>query len=429
MFARVLLCFFLFLSMASFAEAKKSQSVAKDYQEYLNFFEKVYKTFEEHYFLEPNRQVYNDFLEKFRTKIYAQLKAENQTIANANGPDGRSHRGKSDDYVRWHAAWYLVDALKSKDDKFSQFYPPGKPAQEFQHEALGQRVDLGIEGKKVDAGFLITRIEPRSDAYDQGLREEDILLSVDGKDLKTLPEDQIKLLINPMVGPKVSEVRVSINYFSYELKKQLTITPVTKEYFRQTVFLRQTAVEGIFCLEVPKFNRTTGDDMFRFLQVIRPYNPRGLVMDLRGNPGGPPLAAREISSFFLKNGEDFAYFQKRGEPKDNLDVPKIPEQYWFKGPIAILVDADSGSATELFTGVMQFRGRATVMGVNTAGQVLLKSTFTLEDGSVLGLVVAPGYLPDGTRFSFNGVTPDQIITGAPKEGLINLAATFLALKS
>ena len=87
------------------------------------------------------------FLQKFTNQIYAQLKGE----------------GKSNDYVRWRSAWYLVDALRSKDDRFTQFYPP-KPAVKFQHEALGEKIDLGIEGKKNTIGFLVTRMEPRSDA-------------------------------------------------------------------------------------------------------------------------------------------------------------------------------------------------------------------------------------------------------------------------
>ena len=380
---------------------------AKDMnQEYVHFFEKVYKTFEDNYFLAPNREVYNDFLKKFHARIYPQLKSER----------------KSSDYVRWRASWFLVEALKSKDDKFSQFYPP-KPAEKFQHEALGQRIDLGIEGKKVDAGFLVTRIEPRSDAYDKGLREDDILLRTDGKELKAISQEDIEKQLSPLIN-----TRVNITYFAHEAKIEQTIEAVSKEYFKQTVFLRPVAVAGVFCLEIPKFNRTTGDDLFRFLQLIQQYNPRALVLDLRGNPGGPPLAAREIASFFLKGADEFAYFQKRGVPKDSLNVPTIPDPYKFKAPIAILVNQDSGSAAELFTGIMQFRGRAVVFGTNTAGQVLLKSMFPLDDGSMVALVTAPGYYPDGTRFSFNGITPDQVITGAPKEGLINLAAAYLVLK-
>lgn len=379
----------------------------KSYKEYTDFFEKVYQTFEANYYLEPNREVYNHFLEKFNTKIYAQLKSE----------------GKSDDYVRWRSAWYLVDALKSKEDRFTQFYPP-KPAVKFQQEALGEKIDLGIEGKKNDIGFVVTRMEPRSDAYEKGLREDDIIMQIDGVSIRGWTQQVIDNKLTPLVNTKVK-----LFYLSNETKQQKTITAVSKEYFKQTVFLHPVPVNGVFCLEVPKFNRSTGDDMFRFLKLVQAQHPLGLVLDLRGNPGGPPLAAREISAFFLKGGEEFAYFQKRNAPKADLDVPVIDPQYQFTAPIVILVDADTGSAAELFSGIMQFRGRAVVLGVNTAGQILLKSMFPMDDGSMVALVTARGHYPDGSVFSFDGITPDKTISDAPKDGLINLAAAYIAMKT
>jgi len=379
----------------------------KNYQAYTDFFEKVYKTFEDNYYLAPDRKIYDHFLEKFNNNIYAQLKSE----------------GKSDDYVRWRSSWYLVEALRSKDDRFTQFYPP-QPAVKFQHEALGEKIDLGIEGKANEIGFLVTRMEPRSDAYDKGLREGDILLKIDQLSVKGMAEDTIESKLTPLVNSKVK-----LFYLSNETKINKTIEAVSKEYFKQTVFMHPVPVDGVFCLEVPKLNRMTGQDMYHFLQLIQAQNPKGLVLDLRGNPGGPPLAAREISAFFLKGGDEFAYFQKRDAPKADLDVPVIDSQYQFTGPIVILVDNDTGSAAELFTGIMQFRGRAVVLGVNTAGQILLKSMFPMDDGSMVALVTARGYYPDGSVFSFDGITPDKIISGAPKDGLINLAAAYIAAKA
>ena len=340
----------------------------KDYKQYTDFFEKVYKTFEDNYYLAPDRKIYDHFLQKFNTNIYAQLKSE----------------GKSNDYVRWRSAWYLVDALRSKDDRFTQFYPP-KPAVKFQHEALGEKIDLGIEGKKNDIGFLVTRMEPRSDAYEKGLREDDIILQIDGESVQG---HEPRMPLTDKLTPLIN-THVKLSYLSNETKTQKTIDAVSKEYFKQTVFLHPVPVDGVFCLEVPKFNRMTGEDMYRFLKLIEAQNPKGLVLDLRGNPGGPPLAAREISAFFLKGGDEFAYFQKRNAPKADLDVPAIDPQYQFTGPIVILVDADTGSAAELFAGIMQFRGRAVVLGVNTAGQILLKSMFPMDDGSIGGLGHGP----------------------------------------
>jgi carboxyl-terminal processing protease len=399
----ILVVVFCALGLVTSPQAANTQ----DHQQYTDFFEKVYQTFQDNYYLPPDRKIYDDFLRKFNTRIYAQLQSE----------------GKSNDYVRWRSAWYLVEALRSKDDRFTQFYPP-KPAVKFQHEALGERIDLGIEGKKDGAGFLVTRMEPRSDAYEKGLREEDVILQIDGKSVRTMTDEAVNGKLNPLVN-----TRVKLSYLSSETRVQKTLEAVSKEYFKQTVFLHPVPVNGVFCLDVPKFNRMTGQDMYRFLKFIQAQDPKGLVLDLRGNPGGPPLAAREISAFFLKGGDEFAYFQKRNSPKADLDVPLIDSSAQFTGPMVILVDADTGSAAELFAGIMQFRGRAAVLGVNTAGQILLKSMFPMGDGSMVALVTARGHYPDGQVFGFDGITPNKIITDAPKDGLINLAAALIAMQT
>jgi len=382
-------------------------STDTEYKQYTDYFEKVYQNFEDNYYLAPDRAVYNHFLEKFNKIIYAQLKSE----------------GKSNDYVRWRSAWYLVDALRSKDDRFTQFYPP-KPAEKFKHEALGEKIDLGIEGKKNDIGFLVTRMEPRSDAYDKGLREDDLILKIDGASVRRMSEDVINGKLTPLIN-----THVKLSYLSNDTKANKVIDVVSKEYFKQTVFLHPVPVDGVFCLEVPKFDRMTGADMYRFLQIINAQHPKGLVLDLRGNPGGPPLAAREVSAFFLKGGDELVYFQKRNEPKIDLDVPTVDPQYQFSGPIVILVDAGTGSAAELFSGIMQFRHRAVVLGVNTAGQILLKSMFPMGDGSSIALVTARTHYPDGSVFGFDGITPDKVINDAPKDGLINLAAALIEMKA
>ncbi len=382
---------------------ENSSQAASDLEQYVAYFHKVFDVMTANYYESPDPQKLTDFIEKFKSKIYPQLMAE----------------GKSNDYVRWRATWYLVDSLKTKDDKFSQFYPP-KPAEEFQHEALGQRVDLGIEGKKQAEGYLVTRLEPRADAYEKGLRENDVIVKIDGKMLNKFDQTAIENLLNPVIN-----TQVALRYQTGADRTTRDVTLISKEYFKQTVFSCPVSVPGIACLEIPKFNRTTGDDLFRFLSMVKQQDPQGLVLDLRGNPGGPPLAAREISSFFLRGGDEFAYFQRRGQDKASLDVPSINESLKFTGPIVILVNADSGSAAELFTGIMQFRKRALVIGETTAGQVLLKSMFPIDDGAMVALITSLGYYPDNTTFGFKGITPDKIIVDAPKDGLINLAAAMI----
>jgi len=376
----------------------------EDYQEYLSFFEEVYQIMESNYYHPIPREAYERFIEKFDTKIYSQLKGEN----------------KSNDYIRWRSAAFMIDFFKPEEDIFSAFYPP-KPAKEYEETVLGKRIDLGIEGGLIDQGFQTIYVEPRSDAYKNGLRKDDIILKIDERDVVDLKAEEITKLLTPL-----ENTTVTITYLDFKNKIKREINVISQEYFKQTVFMARVEVPHIYCLEIRRFNRKTAEDVFRFLKFMREQGPiKGLILDFRGNPGGPPLAAREISSFFLTPGEDFAYFQKRGQPKASLDVPKIPQSYHYDGPMVILVNEKSGSSSELFSGILQRRGRAILMGQNSAGQVFLKSMFHFDDESMLLLVTARGHHPDGKPFSFQGLIPDRYIREEEDIDIIKYAATYL----
>ncbi len=392
----------------AWAKSKKEKSRPAQteqglYQSYLDFFEKVYKVMDENYYQPVSRDALDNFIGLFKTKIYPQLLAEK----------------KSDDYVKWRSASFLVKHLKAKEDIFSELYPP-EPAKEYKASALGTRQDLGIEGEKVPEGFKVTKLEPRADAYEKGLRENDVIIKVDQTVLKDEPVEKIQELLSPLMDTKVN-----LSYLAQGVEeKQMEV--VSKEYFKQQLFPRPTKFPFIYCLELQHFNQKTADDMLRFLQYFKKLGPiNGLIIDLRGNPGGPPLAAREISSFFLPGGEEFAYFQKKGQNKAMLDVPSIPESFHYTGPMVILIDQGSGSASELFSGVLQKRGRAVLMGQNSAGQVMLKSMFPLDDGSMVLLVTARGHHPDGSTFSFSGLMPDRLVKPEEQIDLVDYAAKYL----
>ncbi len=373
------------------------------HQQYLPFFEEIYSLMEAQYFFELNRSDFDRFLEVFDAQIYP----------------GILRQRKSQDYIRWRSAAYLVDMLKQPDDKFSRFLPP-KPAQEFAKEVYGKKIDLGIEGHLTEKGMLIDFIEPRSDAYEKGMRENDLIVRIADQDVLKLGEARLKEMLNPLEG-----TTILINFFSGQTRAPHTIEVLCREYFKQTVFLRPTGVADIYCLEIAKFNKGTPDDFSRLLGLIGPRNPKGLVLDLRDNPGGPPLAARAISSFFLPNGKALVYFEGRKRPRADLDIPVIPARFQVDWPVAVLVNKGTGSAAELFSGMLQDHKRAVVLGEQTAGQVLLKSMFDLSDGSTLALVNARGHFPDGRPFPFDGVMPDESLTVTGKSEAVNLAAKYL----
>ncbi len=382
----------------------KPQSV---HDSYLAYFEEVYKVMNTNYFFDIKRSDFDRFIKVFDEKISKNLLLE----------------GKSSDYVRWRSAAYLVDYLKQPDDIFSRFLPP-KPAEKFAQEVYGQKIDLGIEGHLIAPGFQVDFIEPRSDAYAMGLRENDLIISLDGQEVAKLGEAKVKELLVPLQGAKVK-----IDYLDSVRRTPHEIQPVSKEYFKQTVFLKSTGIKDVYCLDIQRFNRETNEDVGRFLVYLASKNPKGLVIDLRTNPGGPPLAALAISAFFLPNDQLFAYFEGRHKPRAELTIPHLPDAYHFDWPMIVLVSKNTGSAAELFSGILQDRKRAMVMGQDTAGQVLLKSLFDMSDGSTLAMVVARGHFPDGRPFPFDGVKPDEVMTKDQADDMVSMAAKYLFLKS
>ncbi len=378
-----------------------------EYQYCVKYFEKIYEAMDKNYYRPVPRSSFERFLGRFDKKIYPKLKSI----------------GKPGNYIKWRSAAYLVDALKTSEDIFSALYPP-KPAKEYQQTVLGKRIDLGIEGELTQEGFLVTKLEPRADPYQKGMRSQDVILQIDNVSVKKLTAEEIKEKLVPLEGAKVKLV-----FLDKRANKKMLIEVISQEYFKQTVFLVPLAVPHIYCLQMERFNQKTSEDMLNYLvYIMNQDKDSSLILDLRGNPGGPPLAAREISSFFLPAGEEFAYFQKRGLPKSSLDIPKIPKKYRYAGEMVILVDEKSGSSSELFSGILQRRKRAVIMGRNTAGKVFLKSMFDLEDKSMLLLVTGRGYHPDGTPFSFDGVEPDERVASDQDDQLINFAAQYLFKK-
>ena len=376
------------------------------YQAYLQFFQDVYKTMSDNYYKDIKRSRYDRFLTLFNEKIYARLRGE----------------GKSSDFVKWRSAAFLVDALKEQEDIFSAFFPP-KPAKEYEQTALGKKIDLGIEGIKQDRVFRVDNVEIRSDAYQKGLRIGDRIYKIGEKEVETLTEKVILDLLSPFEGEALSL------YYRDEGEIFHTIQVTSQEYFKQMVFLMPTKLAGIYGLRIKRFNRKTAEDVFRFLEMFRTQKPnglmRGLILDLRDNPGGPPLAAREISAFFLRPGEVLTYFKKHNQPRVELDIPKIPSQYHIRVPMVIFIDKNSGSAAEMFAGVMQKKGRAILMGEDSAGQVMLKSMFHFDDESMLLLITQRGHYPDGSVFSFDGLTPDRRIAQMQGENLLDYASKYL----
>ena len=385
-----------------YAQELVDKKEKETYRSYRDSFEEIYTMMKDNYYFAVDRKQFDAFMQKFDQEIFAKL--DDKTRVN--------------EFALMRSGAFLVDFLKTPDDRFSALFPP-QAAKEFEQEVLGVRVDLGIEGDVCEDGFCVSFVESRADAFEKGLRPSDVLVKIGNVALKRLTREKIQKLLTPEINTVTR-----LEYQRPDVTGTAVIEVVSREYFKETVFPLTIPYPGIYGLQIRQFNRMTAEDLSKYLFLINQQSPRGLILDLRGNPGGPPLAAREIVSFFLEPGKNFVYFQRKGDERNYLDVPSIPQEYRYRGPVVILVNHESGSASELFSGVMQKEGRALLMGANTAGQVFLKSMFNLKSGAMLLLVTARGHFTTGEAFHFNGLTPQLAMEGKGND-LVYFAAGYL----
>jgi len=339
------------------------------------------------YYQPVSPEKYEKFVATYKAKVLSRLKDRKNVVKE----------------IKHLGAGLMVNKLKDPNDIFSSFIPP-REAKEFKEKALGYSQGIGIEGALIDTGYLIDRVELRSDSYKKGIRPGDIIISVGGRNIIGLSEEEFKTAMFPPLGAVVS---LEILFRDTQEITQVDVKVI--EFFNETLSSVPTGIPGMFYVKINQFNKKTGEDMKLLLSYFMRQNMNKLVIDLRGNAGGPPLAAREIASMFLKPNVDLFYFQRKNRPRAILKT--FYSNIRYTGRIAILIDKGSGSASELFAGTLRERERAIIIGSErSAGKTLLKSMFHFEDKSMLLLVTSLAYLYNGDTYDTKGIEPDFLVT-------------------
>lgn len=296
----------------------------------------------------------------------------------------------------------MVTRLRDEEDTFTNFIPP-KEAEKYKEEIYSYESAIGIEGVKMNDVFVINHVEIRSPAYKEGIRVNDILLAIENIGIAELSEEEISALLRP---PLEHELHLVVAKVEDQELKEYRIT--SEEYFTEALFKIPTPVEGVLYLKIDAFNKKTEEDLRRNLISYGLDNIRFLILDVRDNPGGPPLAVRSIASIFIGPGQNLFYYKKKNVPEFGLVSPE--EDLFYTGPMAVVVNEKSGSASELLAGTLQEYNRAVIAGKsNTAGFAFLKGVSDFEDGSALAMITGWAYLFTGEELGKEGIRPDIII--------------------
>jgi carboxyl-terminal processing protease len=323
----------------------------------------------------------------------------------------------------------LNGLMNAPGDRFTNYFDPAF-YKSTTDEMAGQFSGIGATVKKDDktGGLLIVSTLDGSPARAAGLQAGDLILTVDGQDITPLTEEEI---IGKVHGPSGTVVKLGVIHSG-------STTPVTIAITRQTISLPDVTTAlykdyagkfDIGYISLAEFGDHASADFAGGLKKLNADHLKGLIFDLRGNPGGYLTAAIDIASDFMPTG---TVLIERGRDRSENTYKVTGKSIAPHVPLVVLVDSGSASAAELVSGALQDNGRAKLLGVRTFGKGSVQIIQPLSNGGAAHITIARWYTPKGRTIERVGLTPDIIIgydpTAQPKGPDWQLQEAILVLR-
>jgi carboxyl-terminal processing protease len=273
-------------------------------------------------------------------------------------------------------------------DPHSNFVDPAE-YREMQRRQRAQYYGVGMEIISDGEGHVVVmRPFPGSPAFNAGFRRGDIISAVDSKDVTKLDSNDVANLLR---GPRGTQVRVTVkregapDFISAEVTRGEIATSVVDAFW---------VTPDVLFLRVDSFEASNlSHDVEADLQKLGESKAKGLILDLRGNPGGLVNEAVALAGRFMHDGQVVVSHHGRAEEEQVFRAKAVPVAQ--KYPMVVLVNSGSASASEIVSGALQDHDRAWLIGENTFGKGLVQAQFPLSDGAALLLTIAHYYTPSG----------------------------------
>jgi carboxyl-terminal processing protease len=293
-------------------------------------------------------------------------------------------------------------------DPHTVFMPP-EVFKEMKIDTSGEFGGLGIEvARKGDSIVVVAPIDD-TPAARAGIRAGDELVAIDGASTQGMDLSEV---LQRMRGPAGKRVLLTIMREGFSAPRELAII---RDHIR-IISVEGALYGGIAHLKVKNFQDRTDLYLRKELERLRGLNGgkplRGVVLDLRNNPGGLLDQAVAMSDLWLPGNLPIVSTRGRNgstaTEERSKDRDTEPEY-----PLVVLVNAGSASASEIVAGALQDHGRATILGTQTFGKGSVQTVIELEDGSGLKLTIARYYTPKGRSIQEKGITPDYWVPEKP----------------
>jgi len=280
-----------------------------------------------------------------------------------------------------------IPGMLRRLDPHSVFLDPEQTEQLKQMEKA-ERKGFGSVVSVLPGRVIILQTLPGAPSAKAGLSAGDELLSLNRIPLNRLEFDQ---LIQLLTQARQQQVQMQVRRPGNARLLQFTLTPELMDASSvDRAFLLQP---GVGYVRVSNFDAKTGALLHEAIEKLGGAALKGLVVDLRNNPGGVVQSALESASLFLKPGQKILSVRGRSVQGEDANVPDSSKPYTF--PVAVLINAKTASAAEIVTGALQDHDRAVVIGESSYGKGLVQNVFNLSANSALALTTAFYFTPSG----------------------------------
>jgi carboxyl-terminal processing protease len=307
-----------------------------------------------------------------------------------------------DDYVHQVPESKLADAaikgmVSSLGDQFSNYFTADE-YKRYQEVTESRFSGVGLSVIGVDEGLRVTRVYDGSPASRAGLKDGDLIVAVNGKTLKGVPE---ATGVARVKGPAGTDVKLRIKRGSKTFERTVTRAQVTIPVVESKMLHDDGEKVGYVALA--SFSSGAHAEVYAAVRKLRKQGADGLVLDLRGNPGGLVREAQLVASGFIEQGTIVSTRGRAVRP-ETLKATGNPVADHL--PMVVLVDRGTASSAEIVTGALKDTDRAEVVGTRTFGKGVFQEVVPLDNGGALDITVGQYFTPNGTNLG-KGLKPGQ----------------------
>ena len=286
--------------------------------------------------------------------------------------------------------------LESLGDPYSTYYTK-EEYDEVMTKSSGTYCGIGASVAQDAKSGVITIVAPfeGSPAEKAGILPGDIVYKVEGKEVTG---EDLSEVVSRMKGEEGTTLAMSV----LRDTKIVDVTIVRKEIETPTVQAKMLENENIGYIRISGFEGVTAEQFRSALDELEKKGQKGLIIDLRGNGGGRLDAVVDMLDRMLPEGVIVSTKTKEGKGEEYKSSGK--EQ--FNKPLAVLINGNSASASEVFAGAIQDYGIGKIVGTQTYGKGVVQQIFDLDDGTAVKLTIAEYFTPKGRNINGKGITPD-----------------------